>query len=121
MSERDPDSRYPELLADLADQIATKLVEHGFDMEKAADVGFSIVEYVRTHWGGQGVYIPKGDSYVIDQVHLEIFEQFNGSNHNQLAARYNLSRQRIYQIVKIVRTNLMKKRQGQLFPEETAT
>jgi len=106
---------YPEVLTDLADQIALKLAESGIKPDKAADIGFAAAEHIREHWGGQPIYLPKGVQYDFSKRDLEIFDRFNGHNHVALAKEYNLTVMRIYQITKAVRAELMKKRQGALF------
>lgn len=106
---------YPELLADLSDQVAVKLTELGTDMEKAADIGFQVAEHIRKNWSGQSLYLPKGVQYDLSRRDVEIFERFNGHNHEALAREYNLTVMRIYQIVKAVRAALLAKRQGALF------
>lgn len=115
MAESEGTRGYPELLADLADQVAIKLGELGIDIEKAADIGFATAEHIRGHWSGQSLYLPKGDQYDISRRDIEIFEAFNGSNHEKLAREYNLTVMRIYQIVKAVRAEMVRKRQGALF------
>lgn len=109
------ESTYPELLRDLADQVAVKIAELGVDNEKCADIGFAVAEHIREHWGGQPIYLPKGVQYDFSRRDLEVFEQFNGHNHAELAREYNLTVMRIYQIIKAVRAELVKKRQGALF------
>ena len=106
---------YPELLADLADQVALKLTEAGIKRAVAADIGFAAAEHIREHWSGAPIYIPKGAAYGFTQRDLELYERFNGCNHRQLAREYNLSIMRIYQIVKRVRAEHVKKCQGALF------
>ncbi len=106
---------YPELLADLADQVAAKLVELGTDLEKATEIGFATAEHIRENWSGQSLYLPKGVQYTLSRRDMEIFERFNGQNHEVLAREYNLTVMRIYQIVKAVRAELVRKRQGALF------
>lgn len=106
---------YPEMLADLADQVAAKLVTLGVDLEKAADVGFAAAEHIRLHWAGQSFYMPKGVQYVAARRDIEIFEKFNGRNVEILAREYNLTVMRIYQIIKAVRAEMQRKRQGSLF------
>lgn len=108
-------SAYPELLADLADQVAAKLTEAGIDVERAAEIGFSIAEHIRINWSGQNLYLPKGVQYQLSRRYIEIFERFNGINHEALAREYNLTVMRIYQIVKAVRAEMVRKRQGSLF------
>jgi Mor family transcriptional regulator len=106
---------YPELLADLADQVAVKLVENGIEAERAADIGLSAAEHIRANWSGQSLYLPKGVQYDLSRRDVEIFERFNGTNHEVLAREYNLTVMRIYQIVKAVRAEMVRKRQGSLF------
>ena len=106
---------YPELLADLADQIAMKLVESGVEVDRAADIGFAAAEHVRRHWAGQSLYLPKGMRYDFDRKYLEIFEAFNGRNHAELAGKHNLTVMRIYQIIKAVRAEMIRRNQGSLF------
>lgn len=106
---------YPEILADLADQVALKLAEAGIGAELAADIGFSSAEHIREHWSGQSIYLPKGVQYDFSRRDLEIFDRFNGHNQPELAREYNLTVMRIYQITKAVRAELLKKRQGALF------
>lgn len=106
---------YPELLADLADQVAAKLAENGIELERAADIGLAVAEHIRANWSGQSLYLPKGERYELSRRDMEIFERFNGTNHEPLAREYNLTVMRIYQIVKAVRAEMVRKRQGSLF------
>jgi len=48
---------YPELLADLADQVSIKLIEHRIEIGRAAEIGLVVAEFIRIHWGGQPIYI----------------------------------------------------------------
>lgn len=108
-------SGYPELLADLADQVAAKIAEMGVDVERAAEIGFAAAEHIRINWSGQSLYLPKGVQYQLSRRDIDIFERFNGTNHEALAREYNLTVMRIYQIVKAVRAEMIRKRQGSLF------
>lgn len=109
------EAAYPEILRDLADQVALKISELGVDTEKCADIGFAVAEHIREHWGGQPIYLAKGVQYDFSMRDMQLFERFNGHNHVELAREYNLTVMRIYQIVKAVRAELVKKRQGALF------
>lgn len=106
---------YPELLADLADQVAVKLVEQGIEAERAAEIGLAAAEHIRANWSGQSLYLPKGVQYDLSRRDMEIFERFNGTNHEVLAREYNLTVMRIYQIIKAVKAEMVRRRQGSLF------
>lgn len=108
-------SKYPELLADLADQVALKLVALGVSPEKAAEIGWGVAEHIRVHWSGQSTYIPKGQSYDLSQRDLQIAMEFNGVNHSALAKKYGLTDMRIYQILKAERAAALKASQNTLF------
>jgi Mor family transcriptional regulator len=108
-------SDYPEILQDLADKAAVFLVEEGLEKDRAQAISKKLAEYVRTEWGGQNQYIPKGISYECTQRHYEIFEKFRGDNYTQLAREYDLTEMRIRQIINAVRAVEMSKRQGGLF------
>lgn len=115
MNENDLAQGYPELLADLADQVAVKLLEFGIEPERAAEAGFAAAEHIRANWSGQSLYVPKGVEYELSKRDMIIFERCNGRNHEALAREYNLTVMRVYQIIKAVKGELVRKRQGALF------
>lgn len=108
-------SKYPELLADLAEQVALKLVALGVSAEKAAEIGWGVAEHIRVHWSGQSTYIPKGVEYDLSLRDLQIAREFNGRNHAALARQYGLTEMRIYQILKAARAAALKAAQNTLF------
>ena len=112
---KDKPEKYPEILSDLADQVGQKLVDSDIGVERAAGIGWEVAEHVREHWRGQPIYIPKGDDYERSLRDSEIYSKFRGCNYAELAQAYNLSVVRIYQIVKTVTAEMIRKRQGALF------
>lgn len=116
MSEADTAAvEYPELLADLADKLTEILVRRGIERDKAKEIGREAAEFVRTEWGGQLVYVPKGTLFALTQRDMEIWEAFNGHNHADLARKHGVTLQRIYQIVAAMREQEIRRRQGNLF------
>ena len=111
-------SKGPELLVDLAELCALALKESaGLDKDKADQVGREIAERMASHWGGQNIYFPMGLSYKLSQRDRQIYDDFTGANHSELARKYGVSLQWIYKIVKTVRQEEMARRQGALFTE----
>lgn len=54
-------------------------------------------------FGGENIYFPKIDSHMSPVVKLrnqEIFEKFNEKSVKELAAKYGLTRSRIYKIIR---------------------
>lgn len=109
-------SKGPELLVDLAEQCSLALKESaGLDKDKADQVGREIAERMASHWGGQNIYFPMGLSYKLSQRDRQIFDDFTGANHSELARKYGVSLQWIYKVVKTVRQEEMARRQGDMF------
>ena len=111
-------SKGPELLVDLAEQCALALKQIlGLDDDKADQVGREIADRMAAHWGGQNIYFPMGLSYKLSQRDRQIYDDFTGNNHSDLARKYGVSLQWIYKIVKTVLKEEMARRQGALFVE----
>lgn len=111
-------SKGPELLVDLAEQCALALKEiAGLDKDKADQIGREIAERMAAHWGGQNLYFPMGLSYKLSQRDRQIYDDFTGANHSELARKYGISLQWVYKIVKTVRKEEMARQQGALFTE----
>lgn len=106
---------YPELLLDIADQVAAKLAQLGVSKEKSAEIGVHVAEHIRTHWSGQSLYLPKGVTYDLSQRDRQIYEEFNGRNHAALARKHGVTEMRIYQIVKAARAAHLARAQPGLF------
>lgn len=109
-------SKGPELLVDLADQCAFALREiAGMDDDMSNQVAREVADRMASHWGGQNIYFPMGLSYKLSQRDHQIFAEFNGVNHSDLARKYGVSLQWIYKIVKMVRKEELARRQPKLF------
>lgn len=105
----------PQLIADLADKVAAALAKRDIEPERAAEIGIEVADEMRADWGGQALYFPKGCAMDISRRDRELFERFNGTNHDELAREYNLSVIHVYRVVKAVRSAEIKRRQGDLF------
>lgn len=105
----------PQLIADLADKIAAAVAKRGLDPEAAAQVGVEVADQMRADWGGQAIYFAKGLAIDISRRDLEIWERFNGTNHDELARAYNLSVIHVYRRIKTIGDAMRAKRQGGLF------
>lgn len=111
-------SKGPELLVDLALQCAEALKEClSLAPEAAEQVGREIADRMASHWGGQNIYFPMGLSYRLSQRDRQIYDEFNGHNHSELARKYGVSLQWIYKIIKTVRREDMARRQSDMFGE----
>lgn len=118
-------SKGPELLVDLAEQVSRALRElAALEPGRADQVAREVADRMAAHWGGQNIYFPMGLSYKLSQRDRQIYDEFTGDNHSELARKYLVSVPWIYKIVKTVGKEELARRQGDLFglaesPEDT--
>ncbi len=109
-------SKGPELLVDLAEQCSQALREKaGLDQAQADQVAREVADRMAAHWGGQNIYFPMGLSYRLSQRDRQIYDEFTGANHSDLARKWGVSLQWVYKIVKTVGAEEIARRQGDLF------
>lgn len=87
----------------------------GVDEEVATELARDYAHELATHFGGQLFYFPMDLAFTLSKRDREIFERFNGHNHEALAREYRLSVQHIYKVVEQVRREETARRQGKLF------
>lgn len=107
---------YPELLADVAQQVYADLVKDGIKPAQAAKSTWKAIEHARVNIGGISEYIPKGLLYELSVRDREIFEKFKGNNFEELCREYGVSTMRIRQIVAKVLEEQVRLRQKDMFP-----
>lgn len=78
-----------------------------------------LLKDILDNWGGQQVYIKKSDWALgkLLERDLKMYEKFNGRNYAILAKEYDLTVQRVYEIIKSVHKAEINRRQSQLFPD----
>ncbi len=78
---------------------------YGIPEDVADQVGAAIVDNLADNWGGQNICIPKDYSYKLAARDLEIWDDFTGNNHAELARKYNMTTRSIYKIIHRIRKN----------------
>ncbi|WP_019672275.1 Mor transcription activator family protein [Psychrobacter lutiphocae] len=76
--------------------------------ESCEQIAFHLADRMTAHWGGSMLYVPKNTPAELHKRDLAIWQDFNGTNHHQLAQKYQLSMVTIYQILAKVRKSLPK-------------
>ena len=114
------DEKAPEILADLAKHIETQLLAKvkqtaEFNAELAKQIGIEVASHIAQNWGGEVIYIPRNLILLLSERDRKIFNEFNGTNHRELARKYNVSMQWIYQIVKKITKEKIARRQFDMF------
>ena len=115
------DDRVPELVTDLQDQLTAQLLAAlpagTLAPQDAKIIGIKVARFITDNWGGQLIYIPKNQGGQLTQRDLQIWAEFNGNNHADMAKKYNLTVQQIYRILKEVGGRERAKVQGHLFSD----
>lgn len=111
------EAAYPELLSDLAARAEQLLRAEGLPDTQARTVAFKIAECVRKHWGGQQVYIPIGREYEISQRDEQMWQKFNGHNHEDLVREFGVTLVHVYRVVGKMARLVRERDQGRLFAE----
>lgn len=71
------------------------------DLSKLANIiGLEAVLKICKEMGGSGIYFPKYHSVIRKFRNRMILSEFNGSNQNELANKYGVSKAWIYEILK---------------------
>lgn len=111
--------RRHELLADVAEQAAKRLIDrHGLAVDVAVDVGNDMADFLAEHWRGQSIYMTADMPFKNSKRDLDIFNRMRRGNAHQLASELGLSYVRIYQIYRRVLAQLRAQKQPGLFPAD---
>lgn len=105
----------PELLADLVDRCVSICQTQGLTDEQADAIALALEQEMSAAWGGQVIYFPKGARMRVTAKHLQIYHEFTGHNHAELAERHGVSVHWVYAIIKRVGDELRRKGQPDLF------
>ena len=118
MVESGADVRRHELFADLAEQVARRIIEkHKLGDDIGIDVGNDIADFVGEHWKGQNIYINADSQFKLTKRDIEIFNRFGRGNAQELAREFGISYVRVYQIYKRCLTAARKRNQPTLFAD----
>lgn len=112
--------QYPELLEELGGHLGEALERGGIPAERAAELAFVCVEFVRKEWGGRTLYIPQAEIVEMTKRNAEIFRLWRWEHYPipRLAKDHGLSEQRIRQILHQIRLQRSQPVvDGCLFPE----
>lgn len=93
-------SRQHEFSQALYDIIYHALIRQGMVGEQALAVAEESTDTVLDEFGGENLYIPKNISGKAHRRNRQIYDEFTGDNHDELAKKYGFTLQRIYAIIK---------------------
>lgn len=90
---------YPETFQEFVTAMVPRLTQVLSDEVQASEVAFALVEDLRQAFIGCLLYFPRGRNKVAAERKAALLRDFNGHNHKELAVKYKLSVQYIYQII----------------------
>lgn len=97
-------SKLPEIINDLVDVSAQAIVsELELEEQKATQLGELIAQHFCDLYGGCQIYIPVGFVLKLSQRDRQIFTEFDGKNHSELAKKWGCSERAIYGVIRRVR------------------
>lgn len=102
-------SDYPELISYIAINVRDTLFSEGAKTESANAVALAVAERLIECFGGQSIYVPKATITLVSRRNLKLYEEFDGKNTDTLARKYGLTVQRVYQIIKSIRSKKDRK------------
>jgi Mor family transcriptional regulator len=85
--------------------------------QEAAEIALDVAEHVRKNIGGVATYIPRGLSYELSLRDRQIWSEFKGDNHAELARKYDMTEMRVRQIIDRAARADRAARQHKLFPD----
>lgn len=100
---------YPELVSSAALQVRDVILKCGIEKNVADNCALATATHLIEQWGGQNIYFPRGHQTFLARRYRQIYQEFNGMNTPDLARKYGVSRQRVYQIIKSVRSKAAEK------------
>ncbi|WP_372373220.1 Mor transcription activator family protein [Vreelandella venusta] len=90
---------WPQSLVDMLQVIEAEYVAIGVESRIAQRLAFSTLRILAYYHGGQVFYLAKGDQLDRALRDHQIWCEFNGSNHAELARRYDKNVIQIYKIL----------------------
>lgn len=109
------DPAYPELLRDLASVVSRELRAIGIEAEYSDAVACTVAEHVREHFGGVPQYWPKGADHQRVRRRRQMWLDFTGDNHAELARKYGMCLQQVYKTLAIARAEHLRRTQHDMF------
>lgn len=102
-----------QLLDDLASYVASALLGIGIGEDAANLAGDVAADEVAAQWGGQLINIPKDHHRKLSDRNRQILEDFDGTNHSELARKYGLSTSSIYKLISKLKKERRREAQAQ--------
>ncbi|MCG6659881.1 positive regulator of late transcription [Halomonas campisalis] len=99
MSEQKREHKWPKKLMEVTDVAEQALVNHGLEQNRSRELAKVVIKALAFLHGGRVFYFPKGEGLDLALRDREIWERFDGHNHEELSREHGLTTTRIYGIL----------------------
>jgi Mor family transcriptional regulator len=106
---------YPAILLEMGELVQSELTKAEVPIPLAAALAETLVEHMRERYGGQNIYLPKGQLARTTRRRAAMWAEFTGDNYRYLARKYGMSLPYAYQQIRIARAEHLARTQGDLF------
>lgn len=112
---------YPQMLCDLRDLVARLLADAGVEADRSLAIGNTVIEELSALHGGAILYMPKATRFRAKRRWQQIYDEFNGRNHAELAHKHGMGLHHLYRVIAIERDERRKRTQMDLFQADEAS
>lgn len=112
-----PPESYPQLLTELAEVVAAVLAENDLDADRCTAIAATVVDQVADLYGGQVIYVPKAARQKTHRRWQQMWDQFTGHNHADLARKFGMGVHGVYKALAVMRHEHARRAQGDMFRE----
>lgn len=102
ITDADIDAQH-EVLAAIVRHTEAELQSLGMDRQAARSIGWTLMRRLADAFGGETMYLPKGDAIQRHETYQQIWTEFRGSNIKDLARKYGLSTVAVRNILRRMR------------------
>ncbi len=106
---------WPQLLTDMLQVVQAAYADAGAKPEQARELSFVALRALAKYHGGRTFYLPRGDGLEQAFRDARMWAEFNGRNIRELGEKYDLTEQRVYQVLAEQRALRSRKIQPTLF------
>lgn len=111
---------WPRDLVELAEVIRAQLQREGVEDEAMYRQAERVLLAMAFLCGGRSYYLPKGERIKKALRDKRLYDEFDGRNVRSLASRYDLSEQKVYDVIRRQRWLHVNRVQPSLFDSEQA-
>lgn len=104
-----------EVLEGISDATRRFACDFRMEADKAEQMGCMIADWIAETYGGTSLTFPKDYHFRRSKRDFEIYNKFNGRNHDDLAREYDVHTRTIRRIIARIQKQIIKRNQTDMF------